>query len=330
MESVLGPQYSHGNRAFLQALMAHGAMSFEDARPLLAAIINADNKGNTEVRPDQIQEEDFRSYIDIASRAASLFDYEIRSAEHQVKKRRVWALVNTASDPQTQLATTYNAEELAFINRTLEAMFDTYNRPRMEALAITEMQAIKLARPKRRQSTQTATAEDSTQPSADRGLKHSEVEMVLASLVDGGWFEKSREGFYSLTPRGLLELRPWLVETFNDPDAEPNEWQRVKFCEACKELVTMGLRCSEPNCMFRVHSICEEAFWRSRRERKCPKCSREWTGEHFVGEKAVTSTEAYRRGRQRSGGRRSTAADEVMRQHVEEDEADEEGDEEEE
>jgi hypothetical protein len=224
------------------------------------------------------------------------------------------------------LATTYNAEELAFINRTLEAMFDTYNKPRMEVVAITEMQAIKLARPKRRQSTQTATGEESTQSSVDKGLKHSEVETVLASLVDGGWFEKSRDGFYSLTPRGLLELRSWLTETFNDPDASSSDWQRIKFCEACKELVTYGMRCSEPACIFRIHDICEEAFWRTRREKKCPKCSRNWVGEHYVGERAVTSTEAYKRGR--GGGRRSTLADEVMRQHVEdEDEAEDDEDE---
>ncbi|KAL2206507.1 putative DNA repair protein Nse1 [Sarocladium strictum] len=321
MERAVDQSYGAGNRAFLQALMAHGALSFKDAQPIVAAILTADNKGDPEIRPDQVQEEDFQSFIEVASRAASHFDYEIRTAEHQIKKRRIWALVNTASDPQTQLATTFNAEELAFINRVLEAMFDTYNRPRMEVLAITEMQAIKLARPKRRQSTQ-ASAEESTQSVADRGLKHSEVEMVLASLVDGGWFEKSRDGFYSLTPRGLLELRPWLVETFNDPDSEPSEWQRIKFCEACKELVTAGRRCSEPDCTFRIHDICEEAFWRTRRETKCPKCTREWTGEHYIGERAVTSTDAYKRGRQRSGGRRSTLADEVIRQHVDEDEED--------
>ena len=327
MTETLGPQYGHGNRAFLQALMAHGAMSFKDGRPILAAVLTADNKGDPIVRPEQVQEEDFRAYIDAASQAASLFDYEIRTTEHQVKKQRIWALVNTASDPQTQLATTYNAEELAFINRTLEAMFDTYNRPRLEVLAITEMQAIKLARPKRRQSTQVNEGEDATQSTADRGLKHSEVEMVLASLVDGGWFEKSREGFYSLTPRGLLELRPWLIETFNDPDVEPNEWQRIKFCEACKDLVTVGLRCSEPDCSFRIHGICEEAFWRTRREKKCPKCSRDWAGNRFVGEKAVTSTDAYIRGRDRRGGRRSTLADEVIQEHAGEDEEDEEEDE---
>lgn len=302
-----------GNRAFLQALLAHGTLTYQEARPIIAAIINADNAGDPEsreCRPDQVPEEVFLDYIAKASAAASLFDYEIRSTQHQVTKERIFALVNTTSDPQTQLATIYSPEELSFIKRVLDAMFEKFNRPRLESLCITEMQAIKLARPPRRESQ--GDGEDQLQAPTDRGLKHSEVENVLESLVEGGWFEISREGFYSLTPRALLELRPWLIDMYNDPDSEPGEWQRIKFCEACKEIVTWGLRCSDPDCTLRLHDICQEAFWRSRRGTNCPKCTRGWTGDHYVGERAITMTEAYQRGRRRSGGHRSTLADEIV------------------
>ncbi|KAH7136463.1 Nse1 non-SMC component of SMC5-6 complex-domain-containing protein [Dactylonectria macrodidyma] len=306
-------RYSDGNRAFLQALLARGTMTFEEARPVLAEIFTADRGDDTEVRPDQVTQEEFNKYIDIASEAVSLFDYEIRSTIHQVTKKRIYALVNTTSDPQTQLATTYSADELSFIKRILDNMFEKYNTPRMEVLAVTEMQAIKQARPDRRQSRVDPDAQ--TQTPGDKGLKHSEVESVLASLVEGGWFEKSEEAFYSLSPRALLELRPWLVETYNDADADPNEWQRIKFCEACKDIVTVGLRCVEQDCNFRLHDICEEAFWRTRREKKCIKCSTQWTGEKYTGERAVTMTEAFQRGRRRGGGwRRSTLAEEVIRE----------------
>lgn len=320
MESILGPDYDNSHRAFLQALLANGTLTFEQAQPILAAIFNAAEDAESEARPEQITEDNFQKYIEVASEAATLFDYEVRSTVHQITKQRIYGLVNTQSDPQTQLATTYNPEELAFIKRALDGMFDKYNTPRMEVLAITEMQAIKFARPNpnTRQSQPTPTmGDDTTQAAsltADKGLKHSEVESVLASLVDGGWFEKSREGFYAVTSRALLELRPWLIETYNDPDAEPNEWQRVKFCEACRDLVTYGLRCSEPDCTLRLHDICQDAFWRARRSKNCPKCSNEWSGNHYVGERAVTMTDAYQRGRRRSGGRKSTLADDVIRQ----------------
>jgi hypothetical protein len=318
----------HGHQAFLQALLARGTMTYQEARPIIAAIINADNADDPdsgECRPDQISEEIFRKYIDKASTAVSPLDYEIRSTQHQATKERIFALVNTTSDPQTQLATIYSPEELSFIKRVLDAMFEKFNRPRMESLCITEMQAIKLARPPRRESQ--GGGEDQSQGPIDRGLKHSEVENVLESLVEGGWFEISREGFYSLTPRALMELRPWLVDMYNDADAEPNDWQRIKFCEACKEIVTWGLRCSDPDCTLRLHDICQEAFWRSRRGTNCPKCSREWTGDHYVGERAITMTEAYQRGRRRSGGHRSTLADEVVHEQGGDEES--EGDEEE-
>ncbi|UKZ73585.1 hypothetical protein TrVFT333_001232 [Trichoderma virens FT-333] len=287
--------YRHGNRAFLQALLANGTLTYKEAQPIIAAIINADNAGDpesTECRPDQVSEEVFLDYIDKASAAASQFDYEIRSTQHQVTKERIFALVNTTSDPQTQLATIYSPEELSFIKRVLDAMFDKFNRPRLESLCITEMQAIKLARPPRRESQ--GDGEDQSQAPTDRGLKHSEVENVLESLVEGA------------------ELRPWLIDMYNDPDAEPGEWQKIKFCEACKEIVTWGLRCSDPDCTLRLHDICQEAFWRSRRGTSCPKCSREWTGDHYVGERAITMTEAYRRGRRQSGGHRSALADEIV------------------
>ncbi|KJZ78006.1 hypothetical protein HIM_02643 [Hirsutella minnesotensis 3608] len=312
MEELLSQGYDDSHRAFLQALLARGSVTLEESQTILAAISNAAGDSDGDVRPDQVSPEDFEAHLQIASDAASLFDYEIRSTVHQLTKQRIYALVNTTSDPQTQLATTYSPEELGFVKRALDGMFDKFNRPRMEVLAITEMQAIKFARPDRRQSQ--ADGPEQSQASTDRGLKHSEVVNVLASLVQGGWFEKSRSGFYSVTPRALLELRPWLIETYNDPDAETGEWQRIKFCEACKDIVTMGLRCSEPSCTLRLHDICQEAFWRARRSKDCPHCSREWTGQSYVGERAVTMTEAYQRGRRRSGGKRSTLADDVIRQ----------------
>lgn len=306
MEAALGARYGHGNRAFLQAIMARGALSFQDAQHIIAAILNAGRpEGEDEVRADQVDENMFQDYLEAASTAASLFDYEIRTTVHQITKQRVYALVNTTSDPQTQLATLYTPDELSFIKRLLEAMFDKFNTPRMEVMAVTEMQAMKLARPPPPPQTQTQAAGDedeSTQMgNKDRGLKHSEVEDVMANLVDGGWLEKSRHNFYSLSVRGLLELRPWLIETFNEPDVEADEWQRIKHCEACKELLTIGLRCADPDCTFRIHDICQDAFWRARGTSNCPKCSKEWTGRNFVGERAVTQTESYQKQRQRSG-----------------------------
>ena len=332
MESLLPPDYKTGNQAFLQALTARGTLTYEEARPIIAAILNADNAGDGEAAQataEDIDEETFTAYMDTAREVVSLLDYDIRTIIHQVSKQRSYALVNTTSDPQTQLATTYTPDELSFIKRILDAMFETFNTPRMEVMAITQMQAVKYARPPNRRQSQVAgdgEEEAETQQSTDRGLKHSEVEEVLSSLVAGGWMEKSRARFYSLSPRGLLELRPWLLETYNDPDAGPDDWQRIKKCGACKELITYGLRCAEPECTFRLHDICETAYWasRTRGEKKCQKCSTAWTGKNYVGERAVTHTAAAERRRNTGGGRGATLADEVLSQRRREEEEEDE------
>ena len=312
MEDRLDPQYGDGNRAFLQAMMANGSMSQKEVRGLVAAIWNADDEGESNYRVSEVSDEDTKHFLDTASQAASLFDYEIRTSVHQITKQRIYAFVNTTSDPQTQLATTFTADELSFIKRVFDAMFDKYNTPRAEVMALTIAEARKFARPNRRES-QGINVEDGQEPTptqaVDKGLRHSEVEDVLGILVEGGWLEQSREGYYSLSQRGLLELRPWLVDTYNDPDAEPNEWQRIKFCDACKDLVTMGLRCADPDCLFRLHDACESSFWRTRRDQTCPKCSKEWEGKLYVGERARTMTNAYQKRKSRpSGGRLSTQA----------------------
>ncbi|KAI1126296.1 Nse1 non-SMC component of SMC5-6 complex-domain-containing protein [Nemania abortiva] len=321
-DSFIG-QYDDGNRAFLQAFLARGTMTFKESRPILAAIFTAQE--NQETEPGQITQEDFDSFVSAASAAISPFDLEIRSMMHQIRKERVYALVNTTSDPMTQLATLHSADEIAFVKRVIDAMFEKYNTPRMEALCLDEMQANKLRVPPRQENdeddVEIENGEPQPQTQAPKGLKSSEVETMMRSMVDEGWFERSRDGFYYLSPRALLELRSWLIESYNDPDAEEGEWQRVKFCEACKDVVTIGQRCAERDCLVRLHDNCAEAFLRTRRQRACPKCSTEWDGKHFVGERSVTETEAYQRGRRRSGkgGRNSNLVEEIMHEDEDED-----------
>jgi non-structural maintenance of chromosomes element 1 len=200
----------------------------------------------------------------------------------------------------------------------------------MEVMCLDEMQANKLRSAPRREANEMDDGEEEedapapTQQAQLKGLKSSEAEAMMRSMVDEGWFERSQTaGLYSLTPRALMELRSWLIESFNDPDAGPDEWQRIKFCEACKEVVTVGQRCAERDCNVRIHDICQDAFWRTRRDKKCPKCETVWDGAHFVGEKAVTETEAYKRGRRRSKGQSSSLMEQIMHNDEDDDEGDE-------
>ncbi|KAF7122051.1 hypothetical protein CNMCM5793_000006 [Aspergillus hiratsukae] len=300
--------YNNSNRAFLQAFMARSTMTFEEARPVLAAIFSAHE--GPPVSPDDVSQEDLDSYINAANAAISPFDLEIRSTLRQLQidqqvngttqAERVYGLVNTTSDPLMQLATTYSADEIAFIKRVLDAIFDTYNTRRSEAMVVSGIQAMQLAKASSdasRRESQAATQQ--TQGGAAQSLTMSQVEMVLKQLVEEGWLEKSRKGFYSLSPRGLMELRGWLIATYNEND-EGRRVDKIKFCAACKDIITVGQRCGNRDCSGRLHDMCTRNFFRMRQAEQCPVCKAPWPGDKFVGERAITTTDTYMQGRRRS------------------------------
>jgi len=248
--------YNNTHRAFLQVFLAKGTLTFEEAKPILANIqttngkpfqshvgINTDETDNNEreTLPNDITEPDFNNYITILNSAISPFDLEIRSSLSQHDRTRIFALVNTTSDAITQLATTHSADEISFLKRVLDAMFETYNTGREEVMAVTSLQALKLARPPV-QALQATQDGEMTQGAASQGLTKLEAERMLQSLVAEGWFELSRKGYYSLSPRALMELRGWLMETYNEADEEDEDEERVdriKMCHACREIVTV-------------------------------------------------------------------------------------------
>jgi hypothetical protein len=123
-------------------------------------------------------------------------------------------------------------------------MFETYNTRRCEALVVSSMQALQLAKvpadANRRESTAVlANGNTTTQGGAAQSLSMTQAETMMSSLVGEGWLEKSAKGYYGLSPRGLMELRGWLVDTYNDEDEEGHRARRVKFCAACKDILTV-------------------------------------------------------------------------------------------
>lgn len=236
-------EYNDSNRAFLQSFLAHNTLTLETAKPILAGIFSAAESRH--VHPQDITQEDFNSYISAANSALSPLDLEIRSTFHQVTRERVYALVNTTSDALTQLATTYTADEIAYVKRLLDGMFDgPNNRGKREAMCLSSMDAVQLAKGTNRRETQNGGTQIT-------GLTMREGEDMLRKLLDAGWFEKSSNSFYSLSPRALMELKGWLVETYNestdeedddddDDDGENNRpVDKIKLCHACKEIITV-------------------------------------------------------------------------------------------
>ena len=240
MAEVAMMDYNDSNRAFVQAFFARNTLTVETAKPVLAAIFS-EYEGK-EVLAGDVTLEDLTSYVSAANTALSPFDFEIRSSFHQRSRERFWALVNTTSDPLTQLATSYTADEILFVKRLLDAMFDgPANKGRKEAMCLSAMEAVQLGRAGNRRETENGAAQATRQ-----NLSMKEAEDMLAKLANEGWLEKSKTGFYTLTPRALMELKGWLVDTYNDPGDDEEEVRRdkIKFCHACKEIITMVSRLS--------------------------------------------------------------------------------------
>lgn len=191
----------------------------------------------TETRPEDVTQEAFNKYISAANDAISEFDMEIRSTVHQVTKQRIYAIINSTSDVSTQMATGFTPDEISYVKRVLDAMFETNNTLRHEIMAIQPIQATKLHKPP---PTRASPAGAETQGSAGTQITVLQAEKVLASLVEQGWFEKSRKMYYSLSPRALMELRGWLEQTYNDEEDEEatGSGTKIKMCHACREIVT--------------------------------------------------------------------------------------------
>lgn len=311
--------YNNTHRAFLQAFLARQSLTLTEAKPLLAAIESANSNSRRAIPPEDITAEDFDNYVNSLNNQISAFDFEIRFTLHQATKERVYALVNTTSDAITQMSTLHSADEIAFVKRVLDAMFETFNTPRAEIMAITGMQALRLAKPpqqdgenRRQSSTQNQNGNANT---ANAGLTGTQAEKVMDNMLAEGWFELSQKGYYTLSPRALMELRGWLIDMYNDREEVDDEDEdeeahvKIKSCAACRDIVTVGQRCPNLVCQVRLHNHCIRNMFRARGgQEECPGCKQAWVEPPPVGEKAAKKGRDSQINGRGSGARRRTSA----------------------
>ncbi|KAF2687128.1 hypothetical protein K458DRAFT_476057 [Lentithecium fluviatile CBS 122367] len=285
--------YDDSHRAFLQAFLSDPVKPVEDVVPLIAKILTAHEPDRQRLVND-ITQPIINSMVQAVNAKIAALDFEIRSTRNQENRTLTYALVNTTSDTFTQLATSFSPDEIAYIKRLLDAMFEINNTKAREIMAVKGMDATNLAKaPRNRQSQAVDADEQAAEVDVNvKSIKHEEADKVLQQLVTQGFFQKSRRGWYSLAPRALMELRTYLKETYNEPPADdeddPPPIIRIRDCEGCREIVTVGLRCGNRECGIRWHDGCGNQYFRGQQggTRKCPACDTEWTGDVFVGERA--------------------------------------------
>ncbi|KAL1301803.1 hypothetical protein AAFC00_005995 [Neodothiora populina] len=335
--------YNHTHRAFLQSLLPRGSVTHAQAKALLAACLSAASTWpGRETLPNDVVDDELAAHISAVNAAISPFDLEVRSTVAQTaglanateeRPERIYALVNTTSDAITQLATIHTPDEIAFVKRVLDEMFITNCARRAEVYAVEGIKAVNCntvpsARDRQQNASTTVvesdneTAAPTPQAGHTQSITKHQAATLLDTLVAESWFSvvrpsnTSAKKFYTLAPRALMELRGWLTDTYNDDDEsdvdqDGNNYQtrRIKFCAACRDILTAGQRCPDLDCPARLHNHCTATMWRSQAgKEECPVCRKQWVAFGFVGVKAAVTTASAAARRRNGEGNAGDAA----------------------
>ncbi|RVD85266.1 uncharacterized protein DFL_003592 [Arthrobotrys flagrans] len=294
--------HSNTHRAFLQALLIRPFIDIQEGRELLAAIKSAE--AGSDVSVESVSAKDFRAVVHTIQNTISPFDLDIREMPDQEDGNHCYALVNDSNDDIIRFATTHTPDEISYFKRLLDEMFDTSNTIYAEIMAVKSMRAISLNKnpPSERENQEVIVEnvngeeERQTIAGAGIGLTKQEAEDCLTRFVDEGWLERDRAGYHFLSTRALLELERYLTDTYNVEEEEEQEdgsikkgpkKLRIKHCGHCRYIHTIGQRCSDMHCDFRLHNHCAEVRFSRLPSRECGACKKEWTGVP-VGPKAGT------------------------------------------
>ncbi|KAJ6596828.1 Nse1 non-SMC component of SMC5-6 complex-domain-containing protein [Mycena vulgaris] len=236
-------------RLFLQAVLSRGVLSGKLAQTLWAqskeAVMAADNKLDI---PHSGSQDEWEAFMVQVNESLDPLDLEFRHMQEETSGRVMYAIVNRKDDDIAQMATDYTPGEIAFFKAMVEQIMLA---PR-ESYSISSLAALREI--------------SSLKPKSN--MSKSQAEVVLASFVAKGWLLKSKRGRYSLSPRALLELQPYLTSTYPD---------EIHECVICSEMTTKGVACPTQNCQVRMHYHCFTKYMV--KNRKCTTCNKDWPAD---------------------------------------------------
>lgn len=105
-------------------------------------------------------------------------------------------------------------------------------------------------------------------------LSGRETQDVLDQLVKDKWIALEEKGVYYMDTRAIAELQSYLREEYAD---------LIKECTICLDIITMGEKCTVPNCPVRIHKYCAESQFGNTTTPVCPQCSTPWERDSLFG-----------------------------------------------
>ncbi|GAA5921411.1 hypothetical protein JCM3775_003037 [Rhodotorula graminis] len=213
---------------FLQALINRKTLSLDTAKELYKECANLCSLD----APPPLE-----NFIAQLEPGLSLCGFDIKMTRDQETGTGMYILVNTIQDQPAKLATEYKAEEIAFFKTVVEKIMLA---PRL-SYSISQTDAVRCAK----------------QP-----VTKTVAIQLVKSFLAKGWLSLHPSARLTLSPRSLVELAPYLRETFaqdaeDDEDDAPDPRHRVVVdCNDCLSIVTSGYACPNAACGVRLHTFC--------------------------------------------------------------------------
>ncbi|XP_053327081.1 non-structural maintenance of chromosomes element 1 homolog [Spea bombifrons] len=228
-------QITESHQRFLQVLMSHGIMEGSAVRNL--------HKHCCEAHKVHYMQDRLDDFIDVINKHLQPLFMQIRKRISEDDGKRYYALVNLAENEITKMASDYAENELELFRKTMDLIVTSEN-----GFA---------------SSTRLLNLSDELQT---RKIKKKEVEQLLQKFVQEKWLIE-REGEYTLHTRCIMELEPYIRNTFQD----------VKICNICRDVAIQSQMCE--TCGIQIHIPCAGKYFKGQAEPHCPNCNELWAHE---------------------------------------------------
>ncbi|ACO62518.1 predicted protein [Micromonas commoda] len=207
---------SREQHAFLQALMAKGAMPEKSAKRLYAEIASMD--------PAEANKTFSRFWNPIAS-ALGYLDLDIRVIRYQEDQQLYIGVVNKTGGEAAKLATRLTPEQIALFRVVLDEIMRDDGTVERGVDVITALNATQVAPTQGETQGDGGLSQAQTQSVAK--MSKMEKEATLKQLCKDGWLTQADDeaGFLKLGVRAFLELKEFLLE--QAPERARAKWERM-------------------------------------------------------------------------------------------------------
>lgn len=224
------------HQLFLQGLMSRGAAPEPEARDMCRRAAQAAG--------ERYDADLFPGFVSTLNRRLKPLGMEVGVARMEDGPTHWYGLVNRNQDAAAKAGTSYSPAELQLFNKVVEflVLSDDGTVPSTEVLNATT--------------------------ALDRKISYRDAQTFLKQLLTDKWLAEAGKGVYCPGPRFILELRPFLKESFGE---------EVPDCHICKDPVIRGHCCGADQCGTKLHLYCVTKLAAGRGSFRCPSCQSTWS-----------------------------------------------------